>query len=814
MNNTQDLPLNRSFLSRLFACLALGFAFAIGGLWPSAALAADGTWIGSSGASWSTPSSWFDSSIPGATTGTTNTDTALFDLNLTAAQTIIVDAGRNLQNITFGANNTSNFGYNFSPGTPSVGSLFLTSGGTILMQGTTGTQITSVSVPITLQGDGGSYTIQNDSTPATRLLYFNGAVTGVSTAGNTTTLTLAGSNTGSNKMNSVISDGGSGGKVAVVKNGVGTWFLATANTFTGGFTLNAGTVISNQFNNALGNGSLTLNGGTLVMQGGVTGTSLAINDNVTIKSDSAAPGVGVSRTLNGGLGGITIATGKTVTITAGDNVTSGTATVNSTGITTSGNVTFSINNTAGAAAQLLVSGATLGGGALIFTGNGNVSFSAVMSGAGGLTLDSGFSGTFNTSSGLSYSGATLISSGSTLKMTGYSSFGSSAITNNGTFEVSRPSNASVLNFTTGMSGTGRLLLSGTGATNKVGFNTVAATYTGDTIVDSGNLFISGNGTLTTSAIKLTGSIVSELNIASVTPGSATIKSLAGVAGSTVTLGAKTLIVGDSTSTTYGGVISGTGGVTKQGSGAMTLSGSNTYTGTTLVTVGTLVIDGSLASTSVSVSSGAKLDGSGTLANATISGAGQVGPGNSPGILTASQVNPSGGLGFNFEFTATGAPTWNNATASVNDVLRLTNATTPFTTILDSDNGNAINFYLGVSSLTPNTFYQGGFFTDLNTDFLASISQATLAYYVLGNGLGTHAYNDVNYYTLAEYNALVSGSFSVNLGTIQVGSADFQSGTVSNGWVSQLEVVPEPGTWALFAFGLATVMILRRRRARG
>ena len=73
--------------------------------------------------------------------------------------------------------------------------------------------------------------------------------------------------------------------------------------------------------------------------------------------------------------------------------------------------------------------------------------------------------------------------------------------------------------------------------------------------------------------------------------SETIGSLAGggAAGGNVTLGAGTLTTGTATSTTYAGVISGTGGLTKVGTGVFTLTGNNTYTGTTTVSAGTLEV---------------------------------------------------------------------------------------------------------------------------------------------------------------------------------------------------------------------------------
>ena len=61
--------------------------------------------------------------------------------------------------------------------------------------------------------------------------------------------------------------------------------------------------------------------------------------------------------------------------------------------------------------------------------------------------------------------------------------------------------------------------------------------------------------------------------------------------STVALGAHALTVGTSSgSTTFAGVLSGTGGsLVKDGASALTLTGANTYTGATTVSAGTLTL---------------------------------------------------------------------------------------------------------------------------------------------------------------------------------------------------------------------------------
>ena len=84
-----------------------------------------------------------------------------------------------------------------------------------------------------------------------------------------------------------------------------------------------------------------------------------------------------------------------------------------------------------------------------------------------------------------------------------------------------------------------------------------------------------------------------------------IGSLAGVAGSVVTLGGGQLTVGDATSTTFRGTISGTGGLVKQGTGTLTLGPANGATGITAVSVGPVTVAGGTLALGASATSGTR-----------------------------------------------------------------------------------------------------------------------------------------------------------------------------------------------------------------
>ncbi len=260
-------------------------------------------------------------------------------------------------------------------------------------------------------------------------------------------------------------------------------------------------------------------------------------------------------------------------------------------------------------------------------------------------------------------------------------------------------------------------------------------------------------------------------------------------------------------TEFSGTLTGAGSLVKIGTGTLSLAGDNSYTGTTTVDAGALVVNGALSGTSaVRVNSGGVLGGTGVV-NATVGGAGLVAPGASPGILTVTQVDPTESLGFAFEFTGVGNPVWSAAEASINDVLRITDAATPFAAALTTD--NIVNVYLDVADVTAGDSFLGGFYTDATEDFIDSIDDevATYNYYIRGDGNGNAVtYNGKSYYSLDDWKSWVW----MELSTPTVALADFATGNVLNGRASQFSVVPEPGA-CLPALLAMTILLAWRRR---
>lgn len=336
------------------------------------------------------------------------------------------------------------------------------------------------------------------------------------------------------------------GNGAVIKTGTGTFTLSGANTLTGTVTVNGGVLalasggslagaVQNAagFNSAGSVAGLVTNTGTLISTGVLNGG--------LVNSGSA----GLSGQLNGAV------TNSSLVQLQG-------ALTGITGFSQTGTGTFdladfntSIGSLSGAGNVLLGSATlTLGGS------NASTSFGGTIGGTGGL-IKSGTGG-FTLTTGQAYTGLTTVNgglltvaagaglSGSVLNNAGFASSGLilGSLTNNGTATLSGQINGTVAN---------------NGATTL-----------------GGQLVVLG---------RLTQSTAGSLNLAGF---NASLGSLAGTGP--IALGNGTLVVGsDNSSSLFSGVISGSGGLQKIGSGTFTLTGINSYTGLTVVNAGTLVI---------------------------------------------------------------------------------------------------------------------------------------------------------------------------------------------------------------------------------
>ena len=276
----------------------------------------------------------------------------------------------------------------------------------------------------------------------------------------------------------------------------------------------------------------------------------------------------------------------------------------------------------------------------------------------------------------------------------------------------------------------------------------------------------------------------------------------------VTLGSLTSVdVASGAALTFHSAVGGTGLLQKLGTGVLTLEGANTFSGDTQLNGGTLLVNGSLAS-GVLISSGT-LGGSGVM-QAMLAGVGLVSPGNSPGILTAGQFDPTGGLATAFEFTTSTPNFAVSGTGALNDVLRLTNANPFNNSSLTS--ANAVDVYFDVTSLIVGDTFEGGFFTTQSpADLLASIQNASYTFWVKSSGAGTTTFNGVNYDPVTS----VPGVTGVEVATAPKTNTDFGAGgVVTSGSDVKFIVVPEPvpSVLAIGLLGAAAWLYQRRLRA--
>ena len=396
------------------------------------------------------------------------------------------------------------------------------------------------------------------------------------------TASVAVTGTGITTIAGVVSAGGTG----LVKSGTGRAVVSGASTFATGVTVNAG-VLEGTNNGAFGTGAAVANtGGTLELNlanSTYTASSITANAggrvavrNVTTNSAVTLAG-GTLGTRTGDVG--TYAGPVNVTADSSAGLISYSTPANNQSITISGKLS-------GASALTVTGGATANAGlkALILTNPTN-----------------DFSGVFNVNAGQRLT---------SLPVTTGNTLGTASVNLTGGFLRLNDNG-------TGIDGT---LAYGTNLTIGTGGGTLDLDRASG--VNTGNTFALGN--LTIGAVNL-----------AVNNGANGYK--ATFAGGTLT--------GNATITNTGGVaiagaVTGGFGLTKAGTGTLTLGGANGYTGATTVSAGTLNLTGSVAADLA-------LGGAGTLAgNGTVTGTTTVASGGtiSPGIAGSGTLT-MGGLTF-------------------------------------------------------------------------------------------------------------------------------------------------------------------------
>ncbi|EAW1521500.1 autotransporter outer membrane beta-barrel domain-containing protein, partial [Salmonella enterica subsp. enterica] len=551
---------------------------------------------------------------------------------------------------------------------------------------------------------------------------------------------------------------------SLIKQGAGTLILNAENTYTGGTTISGGTLVATNvdalgsgdvtddatlelntggtFDNAIsGSGQVVKSGDdALTLSGANTYTGgTTINDGTLVACNVEALGTG-DVTDNATL---ELNTGGTF-----DNVISGSGQMVKSGDDT---LTLSGSNT-------YTGGTTISGGTLVATsvdalGSGDVTNDAVLELNTGGDFDNAISGsgqvvksgdeTLTLSGANSYTGGTTISGG-TLVASNVEALGSSDVTDNATLELNTGGD-----FTNNISGSGQVVKSGDDVLTLSGANS----YSGGTLISDGTLVASnvealGTGDITDNAvlelntggdfdnaISGSGQVVKSGDETLTLSGSNTYTGGTTISGGTlVASNVDALGTGDvtdnatlelNTGGTFDNVISGSGQVVKSGDKTLTLSGANSYTGGTTINDGTLVASNvdALGSGDVTNDAVLELNTGGDFTN-NISGSGQVVKSGDE-TLTLSGTNSytdgtliSGGtlVATNLEALGTGDVT-NNATLELNTGGDFTNNISGSGQVVKS--GDETLTLSGANSYTGGTTISGGTLVASNVEALGS-----------------------------------------------------------------------------------------------
>lgn len=774
-----------------------GLALALA--WP-ATQAQTTTWTSTSSGQWGTAGNW-SSGVPtspetvvfnnsaGLATGITllpSSDAGSLSFSSSGganAYTFDTAATANNNTLTIGSgiSNSENAGITFyNAVTLSAAQSWTNNGGILTFDGNVNLGVGSSGGSLSLVGSG--------AIAIAGVVADGGSVAGQITYSGTGSLTLSGSNTYTGgtilsggilnvRNNAALGTGSatvSSGTTLQVQGGLTNLANAVAVSGSGATSIYGSPLgaIENVSGNNTISGAVTLNGATLinsdsgtlsVTTGGITGSGA--NLMVGGLGNTAISGV-----IATGAGSLTKAGTGTLTL-SGANTYTGSTTISG------GILSISADSNLGASPSSILTGdLSFAGGTLAttstFTLNGNrgillgssggtidvasgttLTYGGAMAGSGALTVAD--SGTLLLNAANSYGGKTTINSGATLQLGDGTNVGtitsSSSVTDNGTLVFDEATNGgpTLAPFSKAISGTGGVTQGGSATMVLSGTNS----YSGATVINSATLMagstsafggatglsavtVNNSGTLSLSSYNNTvGSIASSSGTSSISLGSSGT-------GATLTTG------GNSTSTTFAGVISGTGGLVEAGTGTLTLNNAETFTG------------------KLTINSGAKV---------------QLGDGTNNGSLSTSSVADSGTLILNegsastisTQISGSGAVTQNG---SVNTTL------------------SGANVYSGATTVTSGTLTAG-----------------STAAFGGPNGLSAVTVNNSGILALNGFNNTVGSIASSGLTTnsaIQLGSATLTSGgnntsTSFAGVVSGSGGLAKAGTGTLTLSGVNT-----------
>jgi autotransporter-associated beta strand protein len=559
------------------------------------------------GTNWTSPTSWTNGIQPASTSSSTTTDEIQFGNFGANNNTVVLTSSRAARNITFLTNANPYLLNSFN------GAQILSSSG-----GITNNSTATQTFNINLENANGNNTWFQ--TAGGGLVFNNVASLTTASSGTSRTVTLAGD--GAFTFNNELKQGGSSTAGKVMYIGAGTVTMNGTNTLAGGFEITGG-------------GTVVVNGGTGVGQGLVTmsngASKLVVN---------SANGLSVQNSFKGSS---SLANMSTLDLAGSNSVATTTYVVNK---YDGGNMSFTNHGGYATllqftnAASLLTSSAATGGGRRLINNSTNltIQFDGTLD-IGGTTVDE------------------------------------STVGGEGNFLFK----GSLLNTAAALRG---LVKTGTGTAT---FQAVNA-YNGDTSIREGTFVVDTAGSIASSAAKVLGGTLQVKGVAGV----ATVErgTLQVDAGGTV--GATTLVggmfinsgsAGDTTVATDSTLDVRAGGTTSRATvngGSLLIYGSvnQTIVNSGIATVyaggnsGGSTINGSLLTVNglagdVVVNTGGTLGGSGSVQGLTLNG-GIVAPGNSPGLLTAYELNGSNGT-FAFQLSA---PTTRGVTYDAIDVSTL------------------------------------------------------------------------------------------------------------------------------------------------